>query len=61
MFTQPFDPFIAMQTVSMLMMVVIIGVRVLPPLRPHARFISIATLVIYFVAITIFFVIGFLL
>ena len=33
MFNSPFDPVAAMRLVSMVMMTVLIGVRVLPPLR----------------------------
>jgi len=56
-----FDPFANMRVVSMVMMTVLIGVRVLPPLRPYARVLSIGMLVVYFVAMAGFFLWGFVL
>jgi len=54
-----FDPFANMRVISMVMMTVLIGTRVLSPLRPYARVLSIGMLVVYFVAMVAFFVVGF--
>lgn len=56
-----FDPFANMRVISMVMMTVLIGTRVLPPLRPYARVLSIGMLVVYFAAMLAFFVVGFVL
>ena len=55
MFNSPFDPVAAMRLVSMVMMTVLIGVRVLPPLRRYGRLLSIGMLVVYFAAMAGFF------
>ena len=61
MFNSPFDPVAAMRVVSMVMMTVLIGVRVLPPLRRYGRVLSIGMLVVYFAAMAGFFLFGYVL
>ena len=56
-----FDPFRAMQLINLLMMAVLIGVRVMPPLRPYARALSIGMLLFYGIAIIGFYLWGFVL
>ncbi len=56
-----FYPVAAMRVVSMVMMAVLIGVRVLPPLRRYGRVLSVGMLVVYFVAMAGFFLLGYVL
>jgi hypothetical protein len=57
----PFDPFDAMRMVSLVAMVLLIAPRVLPPLRPYARPLGLALVVIYGVAMFGFFAWAYLL
>ena len=54
----PLDPFQAMRTVGLLLMVVMVATNVVPGLRRHARWIVGIAAVLYLAAGVVFYVIG---